>query len=112
MIFFFYLSNFLKFLYFSLSFADKFLLIILKEREREKRRRGKSESTMSGCKQMSILSCITELDESSPRKCADQAATILVSPISGIVHELMNTTLSQHNCSKRKNNITNENLGK
>lgn len=67
---------------------------------------------MSGCKQMSILSCITELDESSPRKCADQAATILVSPISGIVHELMNTTLSQHNCSKRKNNITNENLGK
>lgn len=67
---------------------------------------------MSDCKQMSILSCITELDESSPKKCADQATTILVSPISGIVHELMNTTLSQHNCSKRKNNITNENLGK
>ncbi|XP_017796638.1 PREDICTED: M-phase inducer phosphatase [Habropoda laboriosa] len=63
---------------------------------------------MSGLKRVSILSRIAELDESSPKKCEKEAVTVLVSPISGIVRGLMNSSLSSQNCSKGSNNRRND----
>ena len=71
---------------------------------------------MSGCKRMSILSCIAELDECSSDKCSsdkcqDEAAPI-ASPISSIVCDLINSTLSPRRYSNRKNDVTDKNVGK
>lgn len=64
---------------------------------------------MSGCRRVSVLSCITEIDECSLDKRQEQAAAF-VSPISGIVCSLMNTVLSPRNYSNRKNNVIDENV--
>lgn len=64
---------------------------------------------MSGYKRVSVLSCITEIDECSPDKRQEQTATF-VSPISGIVRSLMNSALSPRNYSNRKNDVIDENV--
>lgn len=64
---------------------------------------------MSGCKRVSVLSCITEIDECSPDKRQEQTATF-VSPISGIIRSLMNSALSSRSYSNCKNNVIDENV--
>lgn len=58
---------------------------------------------------MSVLSCIAELDECSSDKCQYQAA-LLASPVSSIVCDLINSTLSPRSYSNRKNDVTDKNV--
>ncbi|CAD1474422.1 unnamed protein product, partial [Heterotrigona itama] len=67
------------------------------------------DTKMSGCERTSILSCIAELDECSSDNCRDEAAP-LASPISSIVCDFMNSTLSPRSHSNRKNDVTDKNV--
>lgn len=71
------------------------------------------KNRMSGFKRVSVLSSIAELDECSPKECEDSAGTMLVSPIAGIVHGLMRSTLSPYDSLQcQDDNASNENRGK
>ena len=66
---------------------------------------------MSGLHRVAMLSKIVEVDEASPKKPENEEASgILVSPITGIVRGLMNSTLSPQGCSRRREAAGNRDL--